>query len=425
MQTRSGNTQAPDATWSDWSAPYAGEGRPAHRQRARALPAAQGHAHRARRAGPPCSRRVTAAYLQRNLRPAGATDHRPSARARCSRSRSRSPASPRSWASTLRAPDRPRGGPRPPRCRRHRLQPEDVPARAPDLLLARRRSQRRHPHLRRVLPAPWARAASARCARGLTEAVLAWDTSTVPNGRYVVKVVASDAPVEPGGLALTGDKESGPSTWTTRRPRSPPPARRAPRARIRAVAQGRREPAAQGRVLGRRRALGGGPPPGRHQRRPRGDLRVHAAGPLRPGAPRGGGAGHRPARQRRAARGSPEPCPRAKNALPRSRPRACCSCARAPSATCCCCAAPSPPCEPSGIDVGLLAPPAPRSCWADGPAEVQEWLPVGAPGLARPLRGRALASRIARGEPAFVRRRRGLHRERGLVSSRGRSSPRS
>ena len=30
----------------------------------------------------------------------------------------------------------------------------------------------------------------------------------MPNGRYLVKVVASDAPSNPGGLALTGEKES-------------------------------------------------------------------------------------------------------------------------------------------------------------------------------------------------------------------------
>jgi hypothetical protein len=44
--------------------------------------------------------------------------------------------------------------------------------------------------------------------KGLTDAVLAWDTSTVPNGRYLVKVVASDAPSNPEALALSGDKES-------------------------------------------------------------------------------------------------------------------------------------------------------------------------------------------------------------------------
>jgi hypothetical protein len=38
--------------------------------------------------------------------------------------------------------------------------------------------------------------------------VLAWDTSTVPNGRYLLRVTASDAPSNPDALALSGDKES-------------------------------------------------------------------------------------------------------------------------------------------------------------------------------------------------------------------------
>jgi len=44
--------------------------------------------------------------------------------------------------------------------------------------------------------------------RGLTEPVLAWDTTTVPNGRYVVRVAASDAPSNPEALALRADRES-------------------------------------------------------------------------------------------------------------------------------------------------------------------------------------------------------------------------
>jgi hypothetical protein len=46
--------------------------------------------------------------------------------------------------------------------------------------------------------------------KGLTDAVLAWDTSTVPNGRYVIRVTADDEPSNPEALALAGDKESAP-----------------------------------------------------------------------------------------------------------------------------------------------------------------------------------------------------------------------
>src|SRR5205807_2589855 len=44
--------------------------------------------------------------------------------------------------------------------------------------------------------------------RGITDAILVWDTTTVPNGTYFVKVVASDAPSNPRGTALTGELES-------------------------------------------------------------------------------------------------------------------------------------------------------------------------------------------------------------------------
>ena len=44
---------------------------------------------------------------------------------------------------------------------------------------------------------------------GLSEPVFAWDTATVPSGRYLLRVVASDAPGNPRALALTGSKQTG------------------------------------------------------------------------------------------------------------------------------------------------------------------------------------------------------------------------
>src|SRR5207245_2860062 len=46
--------------------------------------------------------------------------------------------------------------------------------------------------------------------KGLTDPVLAWDTTTVPNGRYVIRVTASDSPSNPESLALSSEKESDP-----------------------------------------------------------------------------------------------------------------------------------------------------------------------------------------------------------------------
>ena len=46
--------------------------------------------------------------------------------------------------------------------------------------------------------------------KNVTEPVLAWDTTTVPNGRYIIKVTGTDAPSNPDTLALKGEKESAP-----------------------------------------------------------------------------------------------------------------------------------------------------------------------------------------------------------------------
>ncbi len=43
---------------------------------------------------------------------------------------------------------------------------------------------------------------------GLNEPVLTWDTTALPDGRYLVRVSASDAPANPPALALGGDRDS-------------------------------------------------------------------------------------------------------------------------------------------------------------------------------------------------------------------------
>jgi hypothetical protein len=44
--------------------------------------------------------------------------------------------------------------------------------------------------------------------KGLTEPILVWDTTTVPNGTYFIRIVASDAPSNPASTALTGELDS-------------------------------------------------------------------------------------------------------------------------------------------------------------------------------------------------------------------------
>ena len=44
--------------------------------------------------------------------------------------------------------------------------------------------------------------------RAVADNIFAWDTNTVPNGTYFVKIVASDGPSNAAGTALTGELES-------------------------------------------------------------------------------------------------------------------------------------------------------------------------------------------------------------------------
>jgi len=44
--------------------------------------------------------------------------------------------------------------------------------------------------------------------KATTDAILVWDTTTIPNGTYFVKIVASDSPSNPAGTALTGELDS-------------------------------------------------------------------------------------------------------------------------------------------------------------------------------------------------------------------------
>src|SRR5439155_10997481 len=45
---------------------------------------------------------------------------------------------------------------------------------------------------------------------GLTDSIFVWDTTTVADGRYIIKVVASDEPSNTPDRMLIGDRESDP-----------------------------------------------------------------------------------------------------------------------------------------------------------------------------------------------------------------------
>ena len=249
------------------------QGEPVASERARFLQV-QGDPRRQQAPPRPCSTPLAAAYLQRNLRPQIQTDHRPSAGRGlpeadlAHRATSRSSGLDEPRCPDGRAPRRPRGPScRPPPAYSRKLYQKGMQTfswkaddpngdtLAYDVHYRPRRRRR----------------ASASLRRGRHRAVLAWDTTTVPNGRYVVRVTASDAPGNPEALVpqrRQGERALRRRQHAARGDGAALTGGRPPRARR---GQGRQQPGAPDRVLDRRRALAGGPSHRRHQRQRRGD----------------------------------------------------------------------------------------------------------------------------------------------------------
>ncbi|HEY6507152.1 MAG TPA: hypothetical protein VIY56_04015 [Vicinamibacterales bacterium] len=206
VSTRSGNTRTPDETWSDWSAPYgAADGSAISSPRARylqwravLLPGGT---------ETPILTSVTAAYLPRNARP-------------------------RVTSVTIQAPGTVFQRPFP------TGEPEiaGFDGDTPDRRVAAQQqssgvggspSLGRRGYERGLLTFMWRAEDENRdeltydvqyrregdtswrpLKRGLTDTILVWDTTSVPNGRYVVRVVATDSPSNSPATALTGEMES-------------------------------------------------------------------------------------------------------------------------------------------------------------------------------------------------------------------------
>ena len=209
VRTRSGNTGNPDSTWTDWSAPYTrAEGDAVTSERARFLQV-KVTLHGTDAASPELSS-VSTAYLQRNLRPQmqSITVHPPGEVFQ----------KPLSLTGEIEILG---------------LEPGSLPDRSPAGSSARTAlppatSYSRKLYQKGVQTFSWKaddpngdtltyevqyrRVGEPRfriLRRDVTEPVLAWDTTTVPNGRYVVRIAASDATSNPEPLALSADKESG------------------------------------------------------------------------------------------------------------------------------------------------------------------------------------------------------------------------
>lgn len=213
LYTRSGNTRTPDETWSDWSPAYTSAGgQPIASPNARYL---QWRAVLARKgSGPgPVLTSVTVTYLPRNTRPsvASITVHPPgvvfarpfpTGEPEIAGFDSGAAEARPVWpSSTGPAVSTAAGGP--PLGRRlyqKGLQTfvwkaDDEPG---DRLVY-------DVYYRRQGQTAW-----TLLRRGLWDPILTWDTTTVPDGTYTIKVVASDSPTNAPEAALAGERESDP-----------------------------------------------------------------------------------------------------------------------------------------------------------------------------------------------------------------------
>jgi sugar lactone lactonase YvrE len=221
LYSRSGNTENPDDTWSAWSAAYTNaHGSPITSPKARYLQwravltgsngsqgsgGAQGSP--GARGSSPVLTSVTAAYLQRNLRPQvhSITVHPPgivfqkpfsTADPELAGFEDQSTPERKLAAAAATAPGSSQSLGR--RTDQKGLQPlvwkadDENDADLTYEVLYRREGETTWKTLR----------------SGISETILVWDTTTVPDGTYFVKIVASDAASNPAGAALTGELDS-------------------------------------------------------------------------------------------------------------------------------------------------------------------------------------------------------------------------
>jgi hypothetical protein len=205
--TRSGNTEMPDETWSPWSAGYkTAAGSSITSPKARYL---QWRAVLTGTGNGPVLTSVSAAYLQRNLRPQvmsitlhppGIVFQKPFTTGEPDLAGFDDQTTPdRKLTSAAMSPQGSSSSP-PLGRRTYQKGLQTIVWRADDGndddlvydVLYRREGE-----------ASW-----TRLRQGVSDTIVVWETTTVPNGTYFVRVVASDSPSNAGELALAGDLDS-------------------------------------------------------------------------------------------------------------------------------------------------------------------------------------------------------------------------
>ena len=201
--TRTGNSAAPDDTWSAWSNAYRrGEGEQIVSPKARYL---QWKLELAGASGAsPVITSVTIAYQQRNQRPeiTSITIHPPGIVFQRPFSSGEAEIAGYDGPPVTQRASGPQIGPGAPLLGRRSYQKglQTIVWKAQDAndddlsydIQYRREGDTTWKVLKRNLPDP----------------LFVWDTTSVPNGTYVIKVLASDAPANPPGAALVAERES-------------------------------------------------------------------------------------------------------------------------------------------------------------------------------------------------------------------------
>jgi hypothetical protein len=207
--TRSGNTAMPDDTWSAWSKPYANaDGEQISSPNARYL---QWRAvFNADKASSPILTSVTAAYLPRNLRPevtsitihpAGTVFQRPFSSGEMeiagfedNTSDGRQPSQVQSSTGAPLPPPPPFGR------RIYQKGLQTIVWKAEDENGDRLQYDVSY---RREGETTW-----KFLKRGMWDPIFVWDTTSVPDGTYLIRITASDAPSNAPSTALSGEMES-------------------------------------------------------------------------------------------------------------------------------------------------------------------------------------------------------------------------
>jgi hypothetical protein len=204
LYTRSGNTATPDETWSSWSAAYTdANGSAIASPKTRYL---QWRAVLTGKGDGPVLTSIRAAYLQRNLRPEvrsvtvyppGIVFQKPYTTGEPDLAGFEDQTTPErklAMEAALQGSGNALGR------RAYSKGLETLQWRADDEngdelvydILFRREGETSWKTLRKAV----------------ADTIVVWDTNTVPNGTYFIKVVASDGPANPIGIALSGERES-------------------------------------------------------------------------------------------------------------------------------------------------------------------------------------------------------------------------